>query len=58
MLSEQLRGAATELSRLQVLKDGTKLRIFLSGIEEISGHEALFREGGSGIRGEKKWIRH
>ena len=34
VLSKQLRGAATELCWLNVLENGTKLWIFLSGIEQ------------------------
>ena len=45
VLSEQLRGAATELCWLNVLENGTKLRIFL--IEQISGQEAIFWQGGA-----------
>lgn len=47
VLSEQLRGAATELPRLNVLENGTKLRILLSGIEQLAGQVAIFREGGA-----------
>lgn len=45
MLSKQLRGAATELRRLNVLEDRAKLWVLLRRIGQLSGHVAIFRRG-------------
>lgn len=44
VLSEQLRGAAAELCRLNVLEDGAELLVFLR-IDQISGQTAIFSHG-------------
>lgn len=47
VLSEQLRRAATELCGLNVLENGAKFWILLSGIQQLPGQVAIFREGGA-----------
>lgn len=57
MLSKQLRGAATELCRLNVLENRTKLRVFLRGIGQLSGHETLFRRRAGRGKRERELIK-
>lgn len=42
VLGEQLRRAAPQLRRLDVLEDGAELRIFLGGMQQIARRRAIF----------------
>lgn len=58
VLGKELGGAAAQLRRLNVLENGTKLGVFLSGIDQISGQEAVFRQGGAeGTRGARRRLK-
>ena len=47
MLGEQLRRAAPELRRLNVLENGAELRVFPGGIQQIARREAIFGQRGA-----------